>query len=973
MVLSPFVVTAEDDQGYQATNTLAGTRLRSSLKDVASPISVFTAELLKDIGATNFQEAMLYSVNVENENEFARDDTEGESIASTTQTRVRGLAASSQTRGFFRTNFRADTYNTERITVASGPNSILFGIGSPAGIIDTTPSVANLARKQGSISARTDNWGSYRGVIDFSVPIFKDVLAIRAAKLEQKNKTFRTPEYDDESREYFALSFRPHPNTTIRANYERLEDDRVRARDTLMQDNVTDWVALGKPLYDRTTDKWSVDNGVTWTTRSDLGNGWKNTGGIGYRDRVFMAGGSKGDSSTQGLVWGTTTALVGSYATALSYDRFKLPVKSFANDDLVSSEINYYGLGDQTRLSGESYSVVVEQKIMNNFYAEFAYNREKNTRDQDDPLRGGLSTIQADVNWYLPAPVTATGVQIAGAPVRNPNVGRYFIDSEYLGWTQDLDFETMRGMLSYTLDFADRRLKWLGRHNFGAMVQKETTDDFKVKRRLTNTGTYWIGAANNISDNNIKSRYYLNLPGFGGDSAGVEYPGRFVSPTWPTVIGSIQEGPTKTKAEVVGKLLMAQSYFLKDDLVLTFGYRKDTQKSWAASFGKRDPVTYQIITDGVGLNATPVVQEGITRTIGAVYHTPLKGLSLIYSRSNAFNPQGNYRDWFNNPLPPGSGEGQDIGIQLDLLDNKLSARLSRFTNDSIDNVEFDWYYEEPKWGVVGNLDESWGNITAYARRLGNTSDINIATVNDTVRATRDYSSEGYEMELFYRPTNQLDLRFTLAQTKATNLSVVPLLQEYIDFRLPVWEKYFGYPAWSAGAAVLPAFDPNWKTNPNSIGYMVLNGTGALPRVEEFKASEGSVTTRGRKWRANFIGNYRFAGKLAGFSAGGAGRWRTADTIGYDGMPNPLLAGGREIPDVSRPIKGEAILQFDGWLAYQRTVSIGDSKYNWGVQLNIRNVLNDDDIVPLAADVTRVVTSYSRNEPRTFILSTNLGF
>lgn len=165
VVLSPFVVDSSADHGYQATNTLAGTRLRTSLKDLASPISVFTPELLKDIGATNVQDALRYSVNAENENEFAPDDTEGESVASTTQNRVRGLAVGTPTRNFFKTNFRADTYNTERLTLASGPNAILFGIGSPAGTIDATLATADLLHAFTSIGAMVDNNGSLRGTV----------------------------------------------------------------------------------------------------------------------------------------------------------------------------------------------------------------------------------------------------------------------------------------------------------------------------------------------------------------------------------------------------------------------------------------------------------------------------------------------------------------------------------------------------------------------------------------------------------------------------------------------------------------------------------------------------------------------------------------------------------------------------------------------------------------------------------------
>ena len=50
--LSPFTVTSEKDTGYVATNTLAGSRLNSSLKETPGALDVLTKDFLDDIGAT---------------------------------------------------------------------------------------------------------------------------------------------------------------------------------------------------------------------------------------------------------------------------------------------------------------------------------------------------------------------------------------------------------------------------------------------------------------------------------------------------------------------------------------------------------------------------------------------------------------------------------------------------------------------------------------------------------------------------------------------------------------------------------------------------------------------------------------------------------------------------------------------------------------------------------------------------------
>ena len=53
VALSPFIVTSDKDTGYAATNTLAGTRLNTPVKDLGASISIYTKDFLDDIGATN--------------------------------------------------------------------------------------------------------------------------------------------------------------------------------------------------------------------------------------------------------------------------------------------------------------------------------------------------------------------------------------------------------------------------------------------------------------------------------------------------------------------------------------------------------------------------------------------------------------------------------------------------------------------------------------------------------------------------------------------------------------------------------------------------------------------------------------------------------------------------------------------------------------------------------------------------------
>ncbi len=62
--LSPFEVDESQDSGYMATSTLAGTRLNTSLKDVASSVSVYTEACIEDLGAHSIDELADYSANM---------------------------------------------------------------------------------------------------------------------------------------------------------------------------------------------------------------------------------------------------------------------------------------------------------------------------------------------------------------------------------------------------------------------------------------------------------------------------------------------------------------------------------------------------------------------------------------------------------------------------------------------------------------------------------------------------------------------------------------------------------------------------------------------------------------------------------------------------------------------------------------------------------------------------------------------
>lgn len=65
VVMTPFVVSSDRDNGYAAVDTLAGTRLRTDLKDVGAAIGVITSQFMEDTASVNAKDVLVYATSTE--------------------------------------------------------------------------------------------------------------------------------------------------------------------------------------------------------------------------------------------------------------------------------------------------------------------------------------------------------------------------------------------------------------------------------------------------------------------------------------------------------------------------------------------------------------------------------------------------------------------------------------------------------------------------------------------------------------------------------------------------------------------------------------------------------------------------------------------------------------------------------------------------------------------------------------------
>ncbi len=274
IMLDPFVVSSSG-QGYQVESTLAGTRVATKLSDLATSISVVTTKELRDIGALNNGDLLIYTPSTEvagingNFTGLAGTAIYQENTANPS-TRVRGLDSADNTRDYYITDIPWDSFNVDRIDLQRGPNSILFGVGSPAGIINAAPSDAAF-KQHFNVEDRTDKYGSTRESLNLNYVLIPNVLAVRVAGLEDHEKYEQVPAFNNSQRIYGALRFDPklfdsHSHTSIRVKYEQGNIRSNNPRQVPPVDEITPWFrtgtdAYGNPGYNKMTiNQFSLTN-----------------------------------------------------------------------------------------------------------------------------------------------------------------------------------------------------------------------------------------------------------------------------------------------------------------------------------------------------------------------------------------------------------------------------------------------------------------------------------------------------------------------------------------------------------------------------------------------------------------------------------------------------------------------------------------------------------------------------------------
>lgn len=575
LTMNPFTVEDSRDVGYMATHSLAGTRLRTDLRDLASSVTVLTKELIEDLGATDSQTLLSYATNFEvtgaNGNylgagssaSFGSADETGQFFSPGTSTRVRGLISADNTRNFFRTNVRWDSYNVDRVDLQRGPNSVLFGLGSPGGVINASVDAANLGRNATRVDLAFDQFGSVRGSFNLNQVVRRNELAVAVAALRDEKKFRQDPAYDYERRHFLAAKYRPRflnsPESSfeVTADWEHGRSNSNRPRFATPLDQVTMFVT---PTVIRDIQLPAGSNfqnyshgvipGATYFLNSRTIGGSLNLQGAIPNEFVksFDGNGVRQVFSSQGSYWslGRTSAYGAMQTNGTQFTGTPTTARRIWGVgylDVIPTPVNAYATAIRHPFAAYFSPVALSDPSVYDFYNLLLDGSNKREWNEFDQLRASLShtfrrnTLGYEVSYFRETSkpgqlsmmsdnsrifVDVNEVLIDGR--RNPDVGRAFIqEATYNGnRVEHVRNEAFRVSAFVQHDFrknsGSKRLSWfLGRHVLNAAWSQDSarSDSRRFEHYVYGDELLgmmgWINPTRRFQNNNrVTARYYLS-------------------------------------------------------------------------------------------------------------------------------------------------------------------------------------------------------------------------------------------------------------------------------------------------------------------------------------------------------------------------------------------------------------------------------------------------------------------------------
>lgn len=519
VVLSPFVVAGTSDVGYEATESLAGTGLATKLTDLGASVSVVTSKFFEDTGSKDLRDVLVYQANMEVTGFGGNLSGASPSLGGVTSepslgngpqgTRVRGLASATQARNFYRAIIPMDGYNTDRVEINRGANALLFGVGSPAGIINSSTADADLRRSSTRVEVSGGSYGSFRGSVNANHVVRPGELAFRVAAVTDNESYQQKFAFTDTDRVYVAGAWDVAPlrnrgiltSTVLRASFEngRIRSNNPRVLtpsdrysswfDETLPDELKALGARGKVSYNPTVGPFNIFNraqgnatiGVIQNVNRSPTFFFQDVTATAPRDNVQSYPGQVvlGRPLVSNNMYYPSTGLRGVAVGAYSRETIRVAIdygledSAFYTSENMSdrSVFDFFdnllaGPNSEALSNLRSVDASLQQLFLKGKAGvELAFNRQNWDQSQQDLMSQSSPYISIDVNTHM-----FTGEV-------NPNYGRPFISTAGDASYGEQEIETTRAKAFYEFNFEDRfqnRLGGiLGRHVASVLAQRE--------------------------------------------------------------------------------------------------------------------------------------------------------------------------------------------------------------------------------------------------------------------------------------------------------------------------------------------------------------------------------------------------------------------------------------------------------------------------------------------------------------------
>ena len=206
---------------YQTERSTSATKTDTALQDVPQAITVITEQQMRDQAVQGMADAVRYVPGIGiTQGEGNRDGLVFRGNSSTADFFVDGMRDDVQ--------YYRDTYNIERIEAFKGPNAMIFGRGSPGGLLNRVTKTAD-GREALDVGLQFGSWQKRRATADYAHP-FSDAFAFRVTGVYEDSEGFRDGYALKRQGINPTAAIQAGEKTLITLGYEYFRDERTADR-----------------------------------------------------------------------------------------------------------------------------------------------------------------------------------------------------------------------------------------------------------------------------------------------------------------------------------------------------------------------------------------------------------------------------------------------------------------------------------------------------------------------------------------------------------------------------------------------------------------------------------------------------------------------------------------------------------------------------------------------------------------------